>query len=492
MKVRTYIGILLGVGLLVWVAWLTVLNSELLSDPAHRFQLGAGFHVSFVVIAVVVFLAGFLPPATMLLVRSLKRDLDERRERRRSREAISLEKSLRRAIDYHADGQWSKAAAELEAVLTERPEEFMGLLLQGEVLRQQGRASEAVEVHRRASVLYPRSIALLYQMAEDYDAHGEEQVAREIRNRVLRDFPGQGLRIMRRRRDSHLAERDWEEALRWHEKIEALVEDRVSSGSPQGDRVSPPGSPEGASEREREAGVSLGLTYQRAMTLLEKDRPAEAAQIFRRLLEQEPRFIPAGIMLGEAELYQGNEEHALDEWKRGFTSTGSPVFLQRIEDYFIDAAEPARAIETLRGLIARAENDLLPRFFLGRLYYRLEMHPEAMKMLGSIAERMDSSPTFQYLLARIAQRSGDAPAALSRYHQCVQRLGVPSTTYVCGSCRAKYSEWHDRCEACGTWNSVDFDIQEEKLSEEELGLVDRPVWGGYRSQEDTQTVEIQK
>jgi len=337
MQVRTYIGILLGVALLVWVAWLTVLNSELLSDPEHRFQLGADWSVSFVVVAVVVFLAGFLPPATMLLVRSLKRDLDERRERRRSREAISLEKSLRRAIDYHADGQWSKAAAELELVLTERPEEFMGLLLQGEVLRNQGRTSEAVEIHRRASVLYPRSVVLLYQMAEDYDALGEEQVAREIRNRVLRDFPGQGLRIMRRRRDLHLAERDWEEALRWHEKIEALVEDRVS---PSGERA------EGVSGRE--AGVSLGLTYQRAMTLLEKDRPAEAAQIFRRLLEQEPRFVPAGIMLGEAELYQGNEELALDEWKRGFTSTGSPVFLQRIEDYFIDAAEPARA--PIRGL----------------------------------------------------------------------------------------------------------------------------------------------
>ncbi len=487
MQVRTYIGILLGVAFVVWVASLTVLNSDLLTDPDHRFQLSAGKSVPLVVVALVVFLAGFLPPATMLLVRSLKRDLDERRERRRSREAVSLEKSLRRAVDYHADGQWPKAAAELEVVLTERPEEFMGLLLHGEILRHQGRPAEAVEVHRRASVLYPRSIALLYQMGEDYDALGEEQVAREIRNRVLRDFPGQGLRIMRRRRDLHLAERSWEEALRWHEKVEALVEGRVSPpGSPQG------GSGEGVSGREREAGVSLGLTYQRAMTLLEKDRPAEAAQIFRRLLQQEPRFVPAGIMLGEAELYQGNEELALDEWKRGFTSTGSAVFLQRIEDHFIEAAEPARAIETLRSLIARTENDLLPRFFLGRLYYRLEMHPEAMKMLGSISERMDSSPTYHYVLARIAQRRGDTQGALGRYLQCVQRLGVPTATYVCASCRAKYSEWHDRCEACGSWSSVDFDIQEEKLNEEELGLVDRPVWGGYHAHEDTQTIEIQK
>ena len=34
------------------------------------------------------------------------------------------------------------------------------------------------------------------------------------------------------------------------------------------------------------------------------------------------------------------------------------------------------------------DNDLLLRFFLGRLYYRLEMHDEALKILESIGERL--------------------------------------------------------------------------------------------------------
>ncbi len=467
MQVRTYLGILLGVLVVVAASVWTNLNQALLTQP---FRLTPEASVPVYVALLAVFLAGFLPSVTVLLVRSLKRDLNERRRRRKSREAESFDQRLRRAFDLHADGQWAKAAAELEVVLTDRPEEFAALLYYGEALRHQGKAGEAVDVHRRAAVLYPRSIAVLYQLVEDYEAGDEAQVAHEIRNRILRDFPGQGVAVMRRRRDGALAERDWEQALRWHEKVEGVLKEAGDAAS-----------------REREAKVSLGLTYQRAVTLLEKDRAGEAAQIFRKLLEEEPRFVPAGIMLGEAELLQDNEDLALDEWKRGFMSTGSPVFLQRIEDHFIEAAQPARAIETLRTLIARAETDLLLRFFLGRLYYRLEMHDEALKVLDSIGEPMDSSPTYHYFLGRIHQRGGDSRRALASFLACLLRLGVPNAAFVCRTCAAKFDEWQDRCAVCGSWNSVDFDVEEEQLSAADLGFAERPVWGGYL--DDTQSIE---
>lgn len=456
MQIRTYLGILLAIAAIVVVSSLALQNEQLLKQP---FQLGAERSLPVYAAFIVALLLGALPGMTMMLVRRLRRELEERRERRRNREVQSIDKSLRRAFDHRADEVWSKAATELETVLTERPEDFVVLLVHGEALRNQGRFQEALDVHRRASVLYPRSVAVLYQMVEDYEALGEEQVAREIRNRILRDFAGQGLRVVRRRRDSCLVERDWEEALRWHERVESLRET-------------------GAADAQ-ESEIRRGLTYQKAVTQMEKDRPGEAAQILRKLLDDEPRFIPAGIMLGEAELLQEHPEAALDEWKRGFSSTGSPVFLQRIEDHFIENAEPARAIETLRGLIAKTDNDLFLRFFLGRLYYRLEMHDDALGVLQAIRDRMDASPTFHYLLARIQQRQGNVDGAVKAYVTCLQRLGVPQTSYVCRSCSAQHDEWQDRCEICGSWNSVDFDIQEEQLSEDEMGVLERPFWGGY-------------
>ncbi len=459
MRLRTFVGILVGILVVVAVSYLSHQNVELLSQ---RFEVTTERSIPLYGVVLAVFLLGFLPVVIVLLVKTLRGDLALRRERRLSREAKSRGNSFRRAIDYQADGQWSRASGELAALLAEQPEEFATLLLHGEVLRHQAKVQEALEVHRRASVLYPHSVAVLYQLAEDYEVLGEVEVARQIRDRVLRDYPGIGLQVLRRRRNSALGAGDWKAASQLQEKIQTLLSDN-----------------DDADGVERENGVRLGLAYQEAVSLLESRRVDEARDLLRRLLDEEPRFVPAAIMLGEAAALDGDDSKALDEWRSGYESTGSPVFLQRIEDHFIESERPLEAIETLHGLIADADNDLLPRFFLGRLYYRLEMHAEALKALEGLGDRIHSSPTYHLLLARIHERRGETSRAAESYMASVQEAGVTAAEYVCGICRAKFSSWQDRCDLCGSWNSVEFDFEEEKISAEELGVRPRPVWAVY-------------
>jgi tetratricopeptide (TPR) repeat protein len=462
MRVRTYLGLLFSVVVIVSASYLTHQNRDLLYEP---FKLGPQTAVPLYLVLLAVFLAGFLPTVTVLLVQTLKRDLGLRRERRQRRELRSLRASSRRALDHKADGQWARAAAELETVLQAQPEDFDVLVRYGEALRHVGRVDEALEVHRRASAAYPQSVAVLYQLAEDYEARGEAGVAEEIRGRVLRAAPGFGLAIFRRRRGAALAAADFGEAERWHERVVELLR-------------------EGGDERalQAEAAVGQGLAYQRGVRALEEDRVEDAAAVFGELLNQEPRFVPAIIMRGEAELVGGDEEAALRAWRQGYLTTGSPVFLQRIEDHFIESEHPAAAIETLRGLIAEAENDLLPRFFLGRLYYRLEMHEEALRVLEGVGERIHSSPTYHFLLGRIHERRGEMRRAVESYLLCIRQLGIHSADYVCRVCRTQYEEWSDRCGECGSWNSVEMDFEEERISAEELGVRDTPVW---RAEEDS-------
>lgn len=458
LQIRNTIGVLIGLFLVFEAANIVAGNPHLLEERLHLGLFGLELPVWAALF--LVFLAGFLPPAIYLFQHSLRQDLARRSGRRRDREALSFTQRFRRAADLEVDGQGAKAAAELETLLAEKPEDFATLVRYGEVLRLLGRTGDALEVHRRASLLYPQSVALLYQLAADYDARGENGVADEIRNRILRDFPGQGLAVMRRRRAAAMADSRWEEALRWQDKIEALVAE-------SGDRA--------LLEREKE--VDQGLAYQRGLALLENDRPSDAVTVFRRLLQQDPRFIPAAIMLGEAELLQDNEAAALEEWRRGFRATGSPIFLQRFEDYFIESEEPARAIETLQKLSGDKQSDLLVRFFLGRLYYRLEMLDDSLRILEGLRERLDLSPTYHYLVGRIRQRRSDLPLALGHYQTALQRLRLPAARYLCGRCGAKYDEWQGRCTGCAAWSTIDLDLEDVQLAPEEAGLPDRPVWG---------------
>ncbi|MCB1057369.1 MAG: tetratricopeptide repeat protein, partial [Acidobacteria bacterium] len=206
MRVRTFLGILIGAFLVVVAVHLYHLNVELFHAPFHT---GSETTVPFYAVLLAVFLLAFVPTATILLVGSLRRDLATRSERRATRQAESLDRGFQRAIDYQTDHQWRRAAEELEAVLAERPQAFEVLVRYGEVLRLAGRVDEAIDQHRRASVLFPHSVAVLYRLAEDYEARGEKDVALEIRNRVLREFPGFGLRALRRRRDTAMEAGEW-------------------------------------------------------------------------------------------------------------------------------------------------------------------------------------------------------------------------------------------------------------------------------------------
>ena len=459
MRLRTFVGILVGILVVVAASYLSHQNVDLLTQ---RFELTAQRSIPLYGALLICFLLGFLPVVSVLLVKTLKGDLALRRERRLSREARSRSGSFRRAVDFWTDGQWGRASGELASLVAEQPEEFATLLLHGDVLRRQGKVQEALEVHRRASVLYPHSVAVLHQLAEDYEFLGEEEVARQIRDRVLRDYPGVGLQVLRRRRNSALSAGDWKGASQHQEKIQALLSEGADAGSV-----------------ERESGVRRGLTYQEAVSLLEARRVDEARELLRGLLAEEPRFVPAAIMLGEAAVLEGDDAGALKEWRAGFASTGSPVFLQRIEDHYIESERPLEAIDTLHELIAEADNDLLPRFFLGRLYFRLEMHDEALRALDGLGERIRSSATYHLLLARIHERHGDLDRATRAYLTSAKEAGIATDEYVCGVCRAEHSSWQDRCDLCGSWNSIEFDFEEEKISAEEMGVRSRPVWAVY-------------
>jgi tetratricopeptide (TPR) repeat protein len=367
-----------------------------------------------------------------LVVQTLKEDLAQRQGRKRIREARSLEGSSRRALDFQADGQWGKALEELKALL----------------------------------VLYPQSVAVLYQLAKDYEARGEPEVSDQIRERILRDFKGQGLRELRRRRNSAMEAGDWKVATRLQDKIDSLLAgDAGEAGN-------------------REGEFRTGLNYQRGVEYLKSGRLDEAEELFTDILDAEPRFVPALIMLGEARLLRSQEQAALAVWKGGFEGTGSPTLLQRIEDFFIEKGLPREAIETLHELIGSTDNDLLPRFFLGRLYYRLEMHEEAFKVLDGLRERIQNSPTYHYLLARIHERRGEMHKAVESYSASAYEAGIAVAEYICSACHESYKNWEARCDKCGAWNSVDLDFKEEKISAEDLGVKPAAVWAAPEDEFD--------
>lgn len=86
-----------------------------------------------------------------------------------------------RAECHHAQGRLAEAQAELSLALEQDGESFEGLLLQGTILLEEGKAQRAVAALSRALEKHPREYTLHYRLAQAYERTGEPKLAEEQR-----------------------------------------------------------------------------------------------------------------------------------------------------------------------------------------------------------------------------------------------------------------------------------------------------------------------
>jgi lipopolysaccharide biosynthesis regulator YciM len=253
-----------------------------------------------------------------------------------------------------------------------------------------------------------------------------------------------------------MKERDWPRALEAHQRVE---------------KYAIPGDPRDAADRR----FGVGIRYEIASAILAAGKAKDAAGALRKLLKDEGHFVPAHVRLGEALLEQGSESEAVEAWHHGFEETGSPVFLTILEDHYLGTERPLQAIEALKRCVARARKDTVARFYLGKLYFRLEMLDDAMAVLSSLEGRASYAPTLHFLLGRIHERRKQWREASNEYRKVIKEMDLVQLEYACRHCGHAASEWNDRCESCGEWNGVEVNFREE-ISPEDLGLSRAPVY----------------
>src|SRR5262245_60845795 len=185
----------------------------------------------------------------------------------------------------------------------------------------------------------------------------------------------------------------------------------------------------------------LAIRLQLARRHLEEGRPRDAIGLLRRLIRMDPTFVPAHVRLGRALVALGQPESAVEAWEEGWQATGHPVFLTTIEDHYLREEQPRRAIETLKSAVWKARKDILPRFFLGKLYLRLEMLDEALAEFSRMKSRVAHFPALHYHLARIHERHGNYREAIRELETLLSQSEALRVEYACALCARRYPEW---------------------------------------------------
>jgi lipopolysaccharide biosynthesis regulator YciM len=450
MRVRTFLIIALVLVVLFGILVFWDANKELL---AQQFTLTGGATVGIGWALFWAFVLGVAITAFVGLAREFGLVFERWRMRRASRKAEEIEEEYSRGLVAVLEGREEEALRSFRAVLERDSRHFNTLIKLGEVLRAQGQHEEAIEYHRKAQHLKPESTRPLYALVEDHEAKGDMDRARRVLGKIL-GLDKKSIAAWRKLRSLHVKEKNWDQALEAQERIE-----RLSGGRPH--------------ETDRRRGA--GIRYEIATARLDEGKTRDAVLGFRKLLKESDSFIPAHVGLGQALREAGDEADAIEAWHHGFEITGSPIFLTLLENHHLQREQPLAAIEALKKCISRARRDTLARFYLGKLYFRLEMLDDALSVLSSLEGSASPAPSLHYLMGRIHERREHWPDATAEYRKVIKETDLVRLDYKCRACGAAAVDWADRCEACGEWNTVEVNFREE-VPFEELGLAPAPIY----------------
>ncbi|BCA56222.1 tetratricopeptide repeat domain protein [Nitrospira sp. KM1] len=326
-----------------------------------------------------------------------------------------------------------EAVSLFEKALAIDPNRVDSLLWLGNIYRSESNFSEAIRLHQHANRIDDRSIEILLELAKDLESAKRYEDSLQALQKILKIEPD-NLTALIRKRDLSIRLEKWSEALEIQHRL-------LKVNLPE-------------SERRIEAHLLTGCMYEVGRQLLERGHPDKARRYFRGAIKKDRTFLPAYIGLGEILIREGKTKEAVEILKKVYARTRNVILLHRLEELFLEQGEPSEIIRTYQEALEQDPDNPMLRFYLGKLYYRLEMVDEAFDILSTIEGPQDQLVDYHKIMANLflrKQHMEQAVIELKRALQFKKRVVVP---YVCTACQQDTAEWAGRCRRCGSWNTL--------------------------------------
>jgi len=374
----------------------------------------------------------------LYFMRDVKRFLRGLRVQREQKKRLKIQELYTKGLNAMLAKRNAEAAGYFQKVLALDPNHVDTLLRLGISKLRDKNTQEAILAHQKALGLDPGNQEVIFSLAVDYEEAKRFDEALAMYKKILaRD--SSNLTALIKARDLYQRLTQWEEL---YETQRALV-----------------ACPLTAPEQEVEHRRLVGFKYELGRSHLEAGDLEHAKKSFRGVIKLDKDFIPAYLGLGEVYLEEGKVKDAADLWEKAYKMTASTLLLLRLEDLYLKLGEPGRAIEIYTQAVSWKPQDGSLKFFLGKLYYRLEMVDEAFDVLSSVDWGDKEFPDVHKLLGNIYLRRGSLGLAASEFKKALgfkKQIIIP---YVCSNCDVRTTDWSGRCPNCGKWNTFGVNLE---------------------------------
>ena len=370
----------------------------------------------------------------VFVIRDTKRYVDTYQYQKKQKKDARIQELYSKALNYFfAHHRKGDARELLQEILKEDPENINALLQLGEIASSEEDSQQAREYYQRARDLNPRNIEVLFSLERLMEKTGRWPDAVRYIEEIL-DLDDENLTALYKKREILERQDKWDELVLVQKTI-------LKNEHTEKDKI-----------RERQNLV--GYKYEYGRHSLENGDLEKANKAFRTVLRLDKDFIPATLGLAEVHVREGESEEAINLLEKTYMQTSSIIVLLRLEDLLISVGEPLRLIRIYKNNISKNPQDSVIKFFLGRLYYRLEMIDDAFETMSSFDIASNANPEMHELLGNLYLKRNQTDRAVREFkralesHKCAFNL-----SYTCQDCGQISSEWSGRCSNCRKWST---------------------------------------
>ncbi|PJB78012.1 MAG: hypothetical protein CO090_07625 [Acidobacteria bacterium CG_4_9_14_3_um_filter_49_7] len=416
MKFRTIVLISLIVLILIFISAAIYMNEELLKTS---FQLPAGLELDLDRVLILIFFAGTL--GAFLMYRSIR--LATNLTWRSSRHFIL-------ALNHLYANSYEEAFEEIQKAYRKSENNYDILMTMGVIHKRLGQFEDAAiafrkAFHKKATV---QAFLKLLDVLPESNLESDHRELLKLVQKIRKESRTTAYRALL----NYLEQSgDWVRAVKVYWK--GRKEDSETFPEMEG----------------AEIRYELGKTR-------------ESEHILKELISDFPDFAPAYVRYGQLLRKKGKIKEMLEVMRQGFSRTHIVVFLKMIEDALLEQGNPEAAVEELGHVVLNENHHVLARFYLGKLYYRLEMLEKAREIFENIEGEVAYIPALTYYLARIYHRKGEHHTAVHYLEQLVEQAHLLEFRFHCNKCETPLNEWTERCPQCGCINSVQMIFEELK------------------------------
>jgi len=382
---------------------------------------------------------GVLLSFIFVVVRDTKRYVDRWQYQKKQKKDAKVQELYSKALNnLYAHHNLNEAKALLQEILTEEPEHMNSLLKLGDIALSEEEFQKAREYYNKSREVNPKSFDSLFSLVRLMEKSGRLSDALRYLEEIL-DIDDENLSALYKKREILEKLDKWDEIVLVQKAI--LKNERAEK------------------DKNRERLNLVGYKYEYGRHSLENGELEKAKKAFRTVLRLEKEFIPSILGLAEVLLREGEPEEAINLLEKSYEQVSSMIILSRLEDLLINVGEPARLIRTYKNSLSNNPQDPVIRFFLGKLYYRLEMIDDAFEILTSIDTGGAVYPELHQLMGNLYMKRNQMDRAVYEFKKALD-IHKPSfiISYRCNNCGNTSSEWSGRCSHCKQWSTLQFNL----------------------------------